>query len=293
GRPRSLLNRYLVFLVTKFRYRVEVAWEYYILSEYDRTDAGFYDRFSTGIDGDVAFYVEEARKAGGPVLEIGCGTGRIMIPIAESGVAVVGLDQAPAMLDIARAKVARLPDKTRQRVRLVDHDMRAFDLDRRFNLVVIPYRTFNYMLTEEDQRTALKRINDHLTDYGRLVFDVMAPSPDVIAASLDTPGGSLDHIWTFTHPDSGNRVMAWDTRQFDPVEQSVTVYQYFHELDHGGKEVSNTVIPIFYRYLYRYEMQHLLELCGFEVEALYGDFRRSPLHRGTEQVWMARKTGNA
>lgn len=73
----------------------------------------------------------------------------------------------------------------------------------------------------------------------------------------------------------------------------MTVYQYFQELDHGGKEVSNTVIPIFYRYLYRYEMQHLLELCGFEVEALYGDFRRNPLHHGTEQVWVARKTASA
>lgn len=263
------------------------------MPEYDRTDAGFYDRFSTGIDGDVSFYVEEARKASGPVLEIGCGTGRIMIPIADSGVPIVGLDRAPAMLEIARGKVAGRSVGTRQRIRMVESDMRAFDLDQRFSLVVIPYRTFSYMLTEEDQRSTLMHINDHLIDHGRLVFDVMAPGPDVIAASLETPGGSLDHILTFTHPDSGNRVMAWDTRKFDPAEQTIKVLQFFQELDHEDREVSNTVIPIFYRYLYRYEMQHLLELCGFEVEALYGDFRRSPLHRGTEQVWMARKTGNA
>lgn len=261
------------------------------MSEYDRTDAGFYDGFSTGLDGDEAFYVEEARKAGGPVLEIGCGTGRIMIPISDSGVSIVGLDKASAMLEIARGKVADLAVETRQRIRLVDGDMRAFDLDRRFNLVIIPYRTFNYMLTEEDQRSALKCINDHLIDHGRLVFDVMDHGPDVIAASLDTPGGSLDHVWTFTHPDSGNRVMAWDTRQFDPVEQTVEVHQFFQEWDQGGREVSNTVIPIFFCYLYRYETQHLLERCGFEVEALYGDFHRSPLHHGNEQVWIARKTG--
>lgn len=178
-----MLDRYLVFLVTASRYRVEVAWEYCLLSEYNRTDAGFYDRFSTGIDGDVAYCVEAAREAGGPVLEIGCDTGRIMIPIAESGVSIVGLDRAPAMLDIAREKVAGLPADTRQRVRLVESDMRAFDLDQRFNLVVVPYRTLNYMLTEEDQRGTLMRINDHLCENGRLVFDVMAPGPDVIAAT--------------------------------------------------------------------------------------------------------------
>ena len=262
------------------------------MPEYDLTDAGFYDRFSTGIDGDVAFYVEEARKAGGPVLEIGCGTGRIMIPIAESGVSIVGLDRAPAMLDIARGKVAGRSVGTRQRIRMVESDMRTFDLDQRFDLVVIPYRTFNYMLTEGDQRSVLKCINDHLTECGRLVFDVLDPGQEVIAASQETPGGSLDHIWKFTHPDSGNRVMAWDTRKFDPFGQTIRVHQFFQELDHEDSEVSITVIPIFYRYLYRYEMQHLLELCGFEVEALYGDFRRSPLHHGNEQVWIARKTGS-
>ena len=150
SRPCPLLNRYPGLLVTASRYLDEVAWGYCRLSEYDRTDAGFYDGFSTGLDGDVAFYVEEARKAGGPVLEIGCGTGRIMIPIADSGVPVFGLDQAPAMLEIARGKVAGLPADTRQRIRLVAGDVRAFDLDQRFNLVVIPYRTFNYMLTVED-----------------------------------------------------------------------------------------------------------------------------------------------
>lgn len=263
------------------------------MSEYDRTDAGFYDRFSTGIDGDVAFYVEEAQTAGGPVLEIGCGTGRIMIPIAESGVTIVGLDRAPAMLEIARDKVAGRSVDIRQRIRTVESDMRAFDLDQRFSLVVIPYRTFNYMLTEEDQRRTLRRINDHLFDHGRLVFDVLDPGPEVMAASLETPGGSLDHIWTFTHPDSGNRVMAWDTRKYDPAGQTIKVHQFFQELDHEDREVSNTVIPIFYRYLYRYEMQHLLEICGFEVEAVYGDFRRSRLHDGNDQVWIARKTGCA
>ncbi len=77
------------------------------MNEYDHIDAAFYDYHSTGQEGDVEFYVAEAQAAGSTVLELGCGTGRISIPIAQAGVPVVGLDRAPAMLDIARAKVAR------------------------------------------------------------------------------------------------------------------------------------------------------------------------------------------
>lgn len=146
------------------------------MSEYDRTDAGIYDSFSTGLEGDEAFYVEEALKAGGPVLELGCGTGRITIPIAEAGVSIVGLDLAPSMLEIARRKIAGLPKATGQLLRIVEGDMRTFSLERRFPLAIIPYRAFLHMMTADDQRRALTRIREHLTDGGRLVFNVFDPS---------------------------------------------------------------------------------------------------------------------
>lgn len=260
------------------------------MSEYDRTDAGLYDSYSTGLDGDEAFYVEEAKKADGPVLEIACGTGRIMIPIAESGVSIVGLDRAPAMLEVARRKIAALPDETQQRMQIVEGDMRTFSLERRFPLAIIPYRAFLHLMTADDHRRALTRIREHLTDGGRLVFNVFDPSIELIAAYMRPPRGTLNHLGSFTHPETGRRVMVSDTRRYDPLEQTLEEHRFFEEVDDEGRVLSKTTTPLYLRYVHRFEMQHLLERCGYEVEALYGDFGRGPFRHGHEQVWVARKT---
>lgn len=260
------------------------------MSEYDRTDADLYDSYSTGLDGDEAFYVEEAKKADGPVLEIACGTGRIMIPIAESGVSIVGLDRAPAMLEVARRKIAALPDETRRRMQIVEGDMRTFSLERRFPLAIIPYRAFLHLMTADDQRRALTRIREHLTDGGRLVFNVFDPSIELIAAYMRPPRGTLNHLGSFTHPETGRRVMVSDTRRYDPLEQTLEEHRFFEEVDEEGRVLSKTTTPLYLRYVYRFEMQHLLERCGYEVEALYGDFGRGPFRHGREQVWVARIT---
>ena len=250
------------------------------MSEYDRTDAGIYDRFSTGLDGDEAFYVEEAVKAGGPVLEIGCGTGRITIPIAEAGVPIVGLDRAPAMLEVARRKIAGLPEETRQRIQTVEGDMRSFDLDRRFPLAIMPYRAFLHMMTADDQRQALMQIREHLADGGRLVFNVFDPSIEIIAAYMKPLGGAISHMGSFTHPETGRRVMVSDTRKYNPQEQTLEEHRFFEEVDDEGRVISKTTTPVYLRYVHRFEMQYLLELCGYEVEALYGDFNRGPFQHG-------------
>ncbi len=259
------------------------------MSEYDRTDAGLYDSYSTGLDGDEAFYVEEAKKADGPVLEIACGTGRIMIPIAVSGVSIVGLDRAPAMLEVARRKIAALPDKTRRRMQIVEGDMRTFSLERRFPLAIIPYRAFLHLMTADDQRRALACIREHLTDGGRLVFNVFDPSIELIAAYMRPPRGTLNHLGSFTHPETGRRVMVSDTRRYDPLEQTLEEHRFFEEVDDEGRVLSKTTTPLNLRYVHRFEMQHLLERCGYEVEALYGDFSRGPFRHGNEQVWVARR----
>ena len=260
------------------------------MSEYDRTDAGLYDSFSTGLDGDEAFYVEEAARAEGPVLEIACGTGRIMIPIAESGVSIVGLDRAPAMLEVARRKAAALPDDTRRRIQIVEGDMRTFNLEQRFPLAIIPYRAFLHMMTPDDQRRALTRIREHLTDRGRLVFNVFDPSIELIAAYMMPLGRSLSHMGSFSHPETGRRVMVSGTRRYDPLEQTLEEHRFFEEVDDEGRVLSKTTTPVYLRYVHRFEMQHLLERCGYEVEALYGDFGRGPFRHGNEQVWVARIT---
>ncbi len=258
--------------------------------EYDRADAAFYDSYSTGTEGDLPFYVEEARKAGSPVLELGCGTGRILIPTAEAGVTVTGLDRAPSMLAVARQKVARLDPAIQSRITLVEGDMRIFSLGRRFNLVMVPFRAFLHLLTVEDQRQALGCIRDHLVHDGRLVLNIFDPRLDALVAQRGLLGAAQKKTDEFVHPETGRRVILWTTVQNDLERQIIEEERIFEEVDGEGKMVSRMYNLLTLRFIYRYEMQHLLELCGFEVEALYGDFQRGPFRAGGEQVWVARRS---
>jgi len=259
------------------------------MEEYDRTDAELYDSYATWLDGDVAFYVAEAREAGGPVLEIGCGTGRILIPTAEAGVDITGLDRAPSMLAVARRKLDALEPATRERITLVEGDMRSFSLERRYDLITIPFRAFLCLPSTDDQKVALCRLREHLTDDGRLILNVFDPRLDIIQAQCDARGSTVQQAGEFTHPETGRKVMFWDTRRYDPETQILECYFIFEELDDTGRVVGKTYVPLTLRWVYRYEMQHLLELCGFAVEALYGDFDRGPFRYGGEQIWVARK----
>ena len=258
------------------------------MEQFDRFVPEFYDHYQSGVEGDVEFYVERAARAGGPVLELGCGTGRILIPIARAGVTIVGLDRAPGMLAVARAKVARLAPEVRGRIELVEADMRSFALGRRFPLVMIPYRAFLHMLTVEAQRDCLRRVREHLDPDGRLVLNVFDPSLTVIGSRLGTDGGALRYARAFTHPDTGRQVLVWEAFHYDPVRQLVDGHFQFDEIDAVGTVVARRSTPLTLRWIYQYEMRHLLEIEGFVVEALYGDFRGGAFRHGGEQVWVAR-----
>ena len=260
---------------------------------YGEVGAQLYDYHSPGLESDVEFYLEEARRAGSPVLELGAGTGRTLIPIARAGIDIVGLDLSPSMLAIARRKLAREDASTQNHATLVEGDMRDFTLNQRFPLVTIPYRAFLHITTPEDQRQALLNIREHLVEGGRLVFNVFDPRLDLIVERLTLHRAKLELVSEFDHPETGRHVLVWGTTQYDPEPQLVRQYFIYEEVDEAGKLVSKSYSLLNARYVYRWEMQYLLELCGFEVEALYGDFKRGPFRYGAEQVWVAKKVGSA
>ena len=109
--------------------------------------------------GDVAFFVEASGAAGGKTLEIGCGTGRVLIPTARAGFEIVGMDLSTVMLDICRAKLVQEPPEVQQRVRLEIADMRDFDMDEQFGLVTLPFRPFQHLETVEDQMSCLEAVS--------------------------------------------------------------------------------------------------------------------------------------
>lgn len=258
--------------------------------QYDQAEAAYYDLTSMGLKGDLDFYVEEAKKAGSPVLELGTGTGRISIPIAEAGVDIVGLDVSPDMLSVARQKVESLDEKVHGRIELVEGDMRDFSLKRKFNLVMIPYRAFLHVLTAEDQHRTLECVREHLADDGRFILNMFDPRLDIITAHIGSMASGYRKLSEFTNPATGRRVIFSESRNCDPEAQIINEDFIFEEVAGDGQVVSKTISSMKFRWIYRYEMQYLLENCGFAIEALYGDFQRGPFTYGGEQIWVTRKS---
>jgi len=256
---------------------------------YSGVGARYYDQFSTGLPGDVAFYVAQAQAAGSPVLELACGTGRIAIPVAQAGVQIVGLDLSPDMLAQFAAKLPALSPEVQGRIRLECGDMRTLDLDQRFALVTIPYRAFLHSLTVAYQQATLRGVHRHLQPGGRLVLNVFDPNIEIIAAHSGYLGQALKRSAEFTRPEDRRRVVVWEALRYDMTAQIVHVQWIYDELDNDDVVASRAYTDLHLRWVYRYEMEHLLTLCGFAVEALYSDFDGGPFVAGREQVWVARK----
>ncbi len=242
---------------------------------------------------DIPFYVEEARRAHGPCLELGCGTGRILIPVAAAGVEVTGLDASAPMIARARRKVAALPEEIRSRITLDEGDMRSFTLGQRFALVYIPFRAFLHLMTARDQIAALENIREHLLPGGRLALNFFDPSLETIVANSKAPGGALHRTGDeFVDPRSGNLLVEWATIHYHHARQEIEQYFVYDELDSRGRVINRHYRALRMRYIFRYEFEHLLARCGFSVEALYGGWDRSPgLQEGGELIWIARVEG--
>jgi len=237
---------------------------------------------------DVEFYVHEALASRGPVLELGCGTGRVLIPIARAGVPITGLDGSPSMLTLCRTKLRAEPAGVQARVELHHGDMRSFELRRKFALVTIPFRPFQHLLTVDDQLACLACIHRHLENGGRLILDLFNPSIDYLAnrpIGVEMPEGP-----PFTVPD-GRQV----ERSFQIVSQDrfaqVNRVELIYDVRHTDGRKERQVHAFMMRHLFRYEAEHLLARSGFVVEQLYADYDRSPYgstYPG-ELIFVARK----
>jgi SAM-dependent methyltransferase len=236
---------------------------------------------------DVAFFVDAARECGGPVLEIGCGTGRVLLPCARAGVEVTGIDASAGMLAVCEERLRLEAPGVRAKVRIVRADMRSFDLGRTFALVTIPFRPFQHLLSVEDQLSCLDAIRRHLTGGGRLILDVFNPSLDALVAAS---GGEVGNEPEFSTPDGRRvarrvRIAAHD--RFNQVQQVELV----HYVTHADGRQERLVHAFSMRYLFRFEVEHLLVRAGFSVEQIYGGYDRSPYgaRYPGELVFVARR----
>lgn len=244
------------------------------------TIADVYDLWSSDMTADVPFYVGEAVAAGGPVLEVGVGTGRIALAIAAMGVDVVGIDVSQTMLDRARRRVADDPNGAR--VELVEADMRTLDLGRTFPLVILPYRVFAHALTTDQQVDTLRRLRDHLAPGGRLVLNVTVPHGDDLR-SWD--GLNFEGRYTL---DDGHEAVLWRQVEYEPATQLLTFHFVVDHLDADGVVVRRQHGSSLVRQNVPGEVDHALARAGFEVDDRWGWFDHRPFGgHATEYVVAA------
>jgi SAM-dependent methyltransferase len=232
------------------------------VSKYDSI-ARLYDPWSVSVTEDVEFYVEEARRAGSPVVELGVGTGRIAVPTAAAGIRVIGVDSSPGMLEVCReaaelAGVAGLLD-----LRL--GEVEAPPVDERVGLVTCPFRSFLHLLDDDTRLRGLRAARELLVPGGRFVFDVFAPSAEDIS---DTNARWLERepgIWERADWDSRARTLTLSVR--------------------GASGETSFVLA----WLSKDEWQALIERAGFQVIGCYGWFDRRPYAGGEDTIWVARR----
>jgi SAM-dependent methyltransferase len=239
---------------------------------YGRTTARFYDAAyerSPQVAGDFDFYCSLAREGAGPVLELGCGTGRVLLRIAEDGFPCTGLDASRHMLDALRAK-SRFPN-----LRLVHAPMQRFDLGHdRFTLIFSAFRVFQHLYTVEDQLACLACVRRHLAPGGRFAFDVFAPR----LARMAEPEQAEQVDARFAL--AGESVVRYATLSRDPVAQLLDV-RFRYERSRAGEIVGNEEARFRMRWFWRFELEHLLARAGFGEVVLYGDFDRRPIGADT------------
>jgi len=249
----------------------------------DEWSADIYDYEVQSLE-DLPFWQSLAESAEGPMLELACGTGRLVLPLARAGLSVTGLDASPFMLAVAKRKLAQENDEVRARCRFIEGGMSDFTLDERFGLIYIPARSFQILLTYDEQRSCLECCAQHLRPGGLLGIDVFNPRLDF----LISPEGHHDGPNEFVGP-AGASVVHESHAQYDLAGQVLTADWWYVARDANGT-VTRQDYDLKMRYFFCLEMEWMLEACGFEVEALYGNFDRSAFAGDSpEMVFVARK----
>jgi len=245
--------------------------------------ARFYDYEQKEFTKDIRFYVEMAKACGGGVLELACGTGRILLPIAQQGVKITGLDISKEMLNVAKNKIDS-DAVAKRNTTLVEGNMRAFDLGKRYALIFVAFRSFQCLLTKKDQVACLKAVHEHLADNGIFVLDLFAPRHDFLAMGKR----SVD-LGEFYDEDNGLHIKRRAEDTYNLAEQTLHEDRYYEWTDKQGN-FQQEVWSLDLAYLFRYEAELLLEKCGFLVDHVYGGFDRSPYdYISGEQIFVARK----
>jgi SAM-dependent methyltransferase len=233
-------------------------------------DARYYDHVYKRRREDARFYADLAEKSGGPVLELGVGTGRVALEIAQRGIDVLGVDRMPEMLARGKERLDRAPKTVRSRVALVRGDMTRLSLDRRFPLVIAPFNVFMHLYERADWERALAVAAAHLEKRGRLVFDVLMP----MAHELARNPHKTYRCRPVTRPEDDKTYTYGESFEYDPVTQIQLITMVFSRDD---EPESYFITPLAHRQIFPAELEALLHYNGFRIVERHGDFKGGPL----------------
>jgi SAM-dependent methyltransferase len=248
------------------------------MSEYD-SFAQFYDASpgAVALTDDIPFYTELAREANGPVCELACGTGRILLPLAKAGIEVTGIDLSQGMLDVLQAKLDKEPRDVQSRVALRCADMRDCRFSQKFNLVICGFNSFLHLLATDDQLACLTSIREYLADDGLLCIAVFAPYHDLLARR------------TMTDEQLGadNSIARYFTTR-NQAEQTMELAIALETADDDGL-VRRHAAKFSLCWIHNREMHLLFRLAGYRVEGVYGGYDRRPYdYVSGRQIFLAR-----
>lgn len=237
-----------------------------IPSPFDRPD--LYDALLDDLDFDISFWLDFASAGNGAALEVACGSGRILVRMLQAGIDVDGIDSSAAMLQRARNKVERLG----LRSTLTQARMADFILPRRYQRIVCAFNSFGHNMTAHEQISTLRSCREHLAPGGALGVHMAFPRPEFWT-------GPYDRVFEseVAHPSGEGTLRIYDTRELDPVAQTQISTMDMEHIGADGALVDNFQSRTAVRWIYKNELELLLQLAGFERFEIYGDFQRGPI----------------
>jgi SAM-dependent methyltransferase len=243
--------------------------------------AELYDLEHDAFEADVDLLLNFAQVVGDPILELGCGTGRILLPLAEAGFNVVGLDTSRSMLDRAAQAIAAAG--VDERVTLVEGDMRESETapGGPFGLVIFSLNSLMHLTSIEDQRAALESARRALDPRGQLIIDTMNPSPDQLRHLMDGP--HLEGTW---HLPDGSSIDKWSHRRLSPVTQIIDTLLWYDRVSPDGTlSRKRSEFPL--RYVHASELALMLELSGFMDPMFYGSYDLDPFENESDRLLVS------
>lgn len=248
---------------------------------YDRI-ARFYDLSHNRLTSDTPFLLDQATQTGGPVLELGCGSGRLLVPLARAGFDVTGVDISAEMLARARLRLAAEPANVNERVDLIEGDITTLDYSRmtnRYGLIIFGYNTFMH-LDETRAGRVIRRIEPALATGGHLILDL--ENPVALATMANDPDFVLED--TLQDETTGETIRQYTAYEALPGEQAIDVTWVYESLAPGRTESTSTQVRLRYHYLYPHQIELMLGLVGLRLLGFYGNYAADPFHEESDRL---------